>query len=492
MKNDFDSNQLSEILERASVGLIVFKKDASEWENWNCVFANEIVKNIFNVKIHDRITPTDLLNDSIFIHDFEVQKNTIIYSAKAGHYIEFGKPSESEDFLQLTLRPCETGDSLLKKYHHLLLKEAEHAILFGSWVWDLADQKVEWSNGMYKLLGFDSQKDKIKPDPFTFLNFVHPTDLNYITAKLNSIGQFDSIYIFELKIIDLLGEQKSLYLRGENIVDEETGNKVSIATLLDITTLRDMRSELEGKVADLNNSNAELEHFAYVASHDLQEPLRKIVSFGERLQLSTESGGDREQQFYLDRILASTRRMQEMINNLLEYSRISSTRADFKSTNLNEILKSTLSDLEIAIQENKAVIKTNILPEIDAIPSQMFQLFINLISNGLKFSYDDRPIIINILGEDLTNDQVKLYKLKNGLAYTKLTFSDNGIGFDNKNAETIFTIFKRLRGRSEFEGSGIGLAVCKKVVDAHKGIIIAHGVPDEGATFEVILPKRHI
>ncbi|MCE7040039.1 ATP-binding protein [Dyadobacter sp. CY312] len=245
-----------------------------------------------------------------------------------------------------------------------------------------------------------------------------------------------------------------------------------------------MQEQLENKVNDLNKSNADLEQFAYVASHDLQEPLRKIASFGERLGIKAGENLNEEQSLYLDRILNATRRMQEMVKNLLEFSKIAGTPRVFAVTDLNAILQNSLGDLELVILKKQAVIEFGNLPVIQAIPSQMSQLFVNLISNSLKFVKEGVVPRISITSVAMPADS----DMQEQREKVKLVFQDNGIGFGSESAERIFTIFQRLRGRSEYEGSGIGLSVCKKVVEMHDGSIEAFGVPDGGARFEIILP----
>lgn len=263
-----------------------------------------------------------------------------------------------------------------------------------------------------------------------------------------------------------------------------------LCTVTDISSIKGIQNELERKIDDLNKSNADLEQFAYVASHDLQEPLRKIVSFGERLDVKSRDVLNEEQALYLDRILNSTRRMQMMIENLLEFSRVARIKEDFVKTDLNGILKNTISDLELLIQKKDAIVTIEPLPEIDAIPVQMAQLFQNLLSNSLKFTRPDVRPVIEVTASFLTSEEIRTI---GGIASTKyigIKVSDNGVGFEMVESSKIFTLFQRLRGRSEFEGAGIGLAICKKVVENHKGFISAAGIPDEGAIFKLILPIK--
>jgi light-regulated signal transduction histidine kinase (bacteriophytochrome) len=228
----------------------------------------------------------------------------------------------------------------------------------------------------------------------------------------------------------------------------------------------------------LARSNRELEQFAYIASHDLQEPLRKITSFSSRLvskykDLLGEQGLD-----YLSRMENATVRMQSLIEGLLTYSRVTTKAHPFSFVNISTILSEVLIDLETAIKENDAVVLSDNLPSIEADPLQMRQLLQNLIGNALK--YHAAGIAPQISVTASANDGT-----------CALTVSDNGIGFEQKYAEQIFGVFQRLHGRSsEFKGSGIGLSVCRKIVERHGGTITALGEPDKGATFTIVLPLR--
>jgi light-regulated signal transduction histidine kinase (bacteriophytochrome) len=237
----------------------------------------------------------------------------------------------------------------------------------------------------------------------------------------------------------------------------------------------------------LEQSNASLEEFAYVASHDLKEPLRKISTFGDRLVATQTNNLTPDGKIYLQKIVDASQRMQTMISDLLSISMISNNTS-FENYSLQKILEETLQTLEFKIEQQNATIKADPLPEAKIIPSQFRQLFQNLLSNSLKFVQPGIPPVITITHSLLKADDVAHYQLASANHYHKLEFKDNGIGFENEFAGKIFAIFQRLHGRSEYEGSGIGLAICKKIVEHHGGIIYANGVPDEGATFTVILP----
>jgi light-regulated signal transduction histidine kinase (bacteriophytochrome) len=246
---------------------------------------------------------------------------------------------------------------------------------------------------------------------------------------------------------------------------------------------------LENKVRELDRSNKELEEFAYIASHDLQEPLRKITSFSERLKEKLPSNLEPDVQLYLNRMLAATENMRTLIDNLLEFSRTSRNREPFAKVDLNNTLADVKADLELKIEESSAQIEANKLPVIDAIPMQMRQLFTNLFTNAIKFKKADQPPRIRITCRVLSNEEVDARHLRPNLRYYLISVSDEGIGFDQEYAEKIFQIFQRLHGKAEYPGSGIGLAICKKIADNHMGTIYSESVQGKGATFNIILPE---
>lgn len=246
---------------------------------------------------------------------------------------------------------------------------------------------------------------------------------------------------------------------------------------------------LENKVRELDRSNKELEEFAYIASHDLQEPLRKITSFSERLKEKLPPDLEPDIQLYLNRMLAATDNMRRLIDNLLEFSRTSRTSEPFVKTDLNEIIAQVKADLELKVEETSTEIVTEKLPVIDAIPIQMRQLFTNLFTNSIKFRQPDKPPHINITCRPLDDDEKDDYHLRgNGNVY-QIIVKDKGIGFEQEYAMKIFQIFQRLHGKAEYPGSGIGLAICKKIVENHKGEIFAKSEPGEGAEFIIIIPE---
>jgi light-regulated signal transduction histidine kinase (bacteriophytochrome) len=258
----------------------------------------------------------------------------------------------------------------------------------------------------------------------------------------------------------------------------------------DVTPLKYFERERDRSIRELNRSNQELEEFAYVASHDLQEPLRKISTFSERLKAKFAAPLGSEGSLYVDRILASTENMRILIDNLLEFSRMARSTYAFARINLQDIIRSVVTDLELKIEETGARIVLGTLPEVEVVAAEMKQLFNNLIGNAIKFRSEGEPILIEINSDKVSRQEKEERHLPSELDYFKITIRDNGIGFEEEYAERIFQIFQRLHGKSEYPGSGIGLAICKKIADNHNGLIYAESTPGKGAAFHLILPEK--
>ncbi len=250
----------------------------------------------------------------------------------------------------------------------------------------------------------------------------------------------------------------------------------------DITERKKQEEELQSMVVKLEQSNRELQDFAHIASHDLQEPLRKIMAFSDRLNSKYLEALDDQGRDYLTRMRNATVRMQYLIQSLLLYSRVTTKAQPFVRVDLSAVKQEVLSDLEFRILETGGhIVETDKLPVVNADPLQMRQLFQNLISNALKFSRKSEPPLVKISCRPVSING-------NGNSRYEITIEDNGIGFDEQYADRIFGVFQRLHGRNEFEGSGIGLSICRKIVIRHGGDITARSAPGQGSRFIFTLP----
>ncbi|AYA64106.1 sensor histidine kinase [Alteromonas sp. RKMC-009] len=263
--------------------------------------------------------------------------------------------------------------------------------------------------------------------------------------------------------------------------------------------LEEYNEELEDKIEgrtqelklyadELSRSNRELEDFAFVASHDLQEPLRKIRAFGNRLEAGYADVMDERGRDFLQRMLNAAERMSMLISDLLAFSRVTTRGKDFSEVALSEILDNVTSDLEIAIEESKATINAGSLPVVQCDKTQIEQLLLNLMSNALKFRSEDTPPVISLNSRPSTEEELEPILLKDEYEWVTITVEDNGIGFEQSFAEKIFAPFQRLHGRSAYKGTGIGLAVCRRIVERHNGVIKAFSEPGKGSRFVITMP----
>lgn len=240
--------------------------------------------------------------------------------------------------------------------------------------------------------------------------------------------------------------------------------------------LKENEHELRNNIHQLNRSNTDLEQFAYIASHDLQEPVRKMIFYSDYFNRQYSHLTDAKGTVYLQNMLQASNRMRNLINDLLSYSKIRKEATVFEQVKLQEVAAITLQDLELTIKEKNATITIDPLPAVEGDFGQLTQVFQNMVSNALKYSKDELPLHLHIFAHTDSLEMVQLH------------FKDNGIGFDTKYLSKMFTLFQRLHGKDEYEGTGFGLAICKKIVDLHNGTIEADSKPGEGADFIVSLP----
>lgn len=333
-----------------------------------------------------------------------------------------------------------------------------------------------------------------------WLQIVHADDrqLN-INRWMNAIKTGND-FLLEHRFRRYDGEYRWQLSRAIAQKDEEGNIQMWVGTSTDIHDQKNFTNQLEKEVyerteqlelknKDLINMNIELQSFAYISSHDLQEPLRKIQTFASRLADLDDQNISAKAKTYLNRIEISAKRMQTLIQDLLAYSRTNSADRVFVKTNLDEIAEEIQSDFSERIEETNAIIDFDSLGEATVIPFQFRQLLHNLIGNSLKFSKKGEPPYIKVKANRIKGKEIKIPVTYPEKMYYQLTISDNGIGFDDAYKERIFEVFQRLNTESEFSGTGIGLAIVKKIVENHKGVITAHSEKGKGATFEIYLPE---
>jgi light-regulated signal transduction histidine kinase (bacteriophytochrome) len=320
------------------------------------------------------------------------------------------------------------------------------------------------------------------------MQFVHPDDKGKLQAALDASIKGNGVYECEYRYKK--GEKEKV-ISSRGFVSFENGRASRlIGTVLDITDRRKAEEKLmkyarrlENKNQELEQTNKELESFTYVASHDLQEPLRNIKIFINLLGEQEKNLSEKGRKMF-DRITAGAERMEKLINDLLEFSRTQTFTEEFRPVDLNETLEQVIKSYRDSGTVQELNIKWDKLPVLKGIPFQLYQLFDNIISNSVKYQKESTPLAIKITSE-ISGLQESSEPDKK---YFIISVADNGIGFDQKYAHKIFEIFQRLHGKDEYSGTGIGLAICKKIVQNHGGFISALGTEDVGTTISIYLP----
>lgn len=380
-------------------------------------------------------------------------------------------------------------------------EEALKKVLKNDYSLIILDVQMPGMDG-YEVAEAVSSLNKTKTLPIIFLSAVN-IDKKFVARGYHSGGMdyvtkpFDpDLLLLKVKTFYRLSEQsRELKSIGEALTKEveirkKAQQEVEEMNMLLEEKVRQRTKELIALNIDLEDRNTELAQYASLASHDLQEPLRKIITFSKIIsERYIDSVPDAE--FAIKKVISSTERMRDLINDLLNYSNLSAQFL-FTQADLNEILQNTLSDLEIIIQEKNAKILADTLPVIEAVPGQMRQMFQNIISNALKFSKKNESPVIKITAGYLSEKVVDAAETLREGPFLKICISDNGIGFDEIYLDKIFTLFQRLHGRSEYEGTGIGLAIVKKIIERHNGLIGVRSREGEGSTFKILLPVKQL
>ena len=385
-----------------------------------------------------------------------------------------------------------------------LLTEAQEIARLGHWQWDIPNNRILWSDMALRIYGFTADEQEMTYE--MYLEKIHPEDKIFVHDSI-MIGFRDSVFPkFYHRIILPGGPVRTMLCKGE-MSFSAAGEPVRITgTVQDITEIRNAEQELLLKTQRLEASNTELQKFASIASHDLREPLRKIITFGSMLEKEAEEKLGDKGIMYLQKITGSATRMQKLIDDILDLSKLTVNSPVFEKTDLNEVLAQVRSDMEVTINNAAANIQIDYLPELDGNASQLCQLFQNLLTNAIKFTRPGTPPEIKIWADIITAAALPgLIAKPPGHSYSvmgnpdyseserfaKIMVQDNGIGFDEVYLDKIFLIFQRLHDKTAYEGTGIGLAVCKKIAELHNGYITATSTPGAGTTFIIILPLFH-
>jgi len=362
----------------------------------------------------------------------------------------------------------------MEKSNKALRESEEHySALVGSLtdaVFKIKGRAIDWCNDRAEGIYGYRKDELVGRNP----NILFPVDVNppefigEVSAAIKERGYFHGTAKVKRKDGDIIYIEYSI----SKIPGREPMELVSVAR--DVTERKESEAKLNKTMAELARSNAELEQFAYVASHDLQEPLRMVASYTQLLARRYKDKLDADADEFIGYAVDGATRMQQLINDLLAYSRVGTRGKPFEPTDCEEVLNKALVNLQVAIAENSAVVTHDQMPTVKADATQMIQLFQNLIGNAVKFHGDNKPEV-HVGAKRNCSDWI-------------FSVKDNGIGIDPKYHERIFLIFQRLNGRKEYPGTGIGLTICRKIVDRHKGRIWVESQPGQGSTFYFTIP----
>lgn len=369
-----------------------------------------------------------------------------------------------------------------------------------TWTLDAQNKTITCSERFKQWLGLEENT----ADREQFLKQISEPYRDKVAQALQEAlsGSAEHFYDYEFEIVNKTTGQHRIIHANAQVQFGKDGLAASLSgTAQDVTKQRELQQELAFKVkeqtaelhaknAELQANNKELSQFAYIASHDLQEPIRKISVFTDMMKSNLNKNPEKVN-FYIDKILSSSRRMENLIKDVLQFSKLTNISQEFEPVDLNNIVSDILMDFDLIIEQKNASVLIGELPVVEAIPLQMSQLFGNLVSNALKYTKPETKPQISITAARMPESEMRLHALNLDLDYIKIEVHDNGIGFSQQYAEQIFNIFQRLHGNDQFSGTGIGLAMCRKIMQNHNGEITAASQEGIGTTFTVIIPTQH-
>ncbi|MEO6000452.1 MAG: PAS domain S-box protein [Chitinophagaceae bacterium] len=392
--------------------------------------------------------------------------------------------------IQEEKRAHQKAEEIIKRFRFLADSMPQQI-----WTADADGNLNYFSQAFYNYSG--TTYNDIKDSNWT--NIVYADDMENTDAQWKEAVESGNEFQIEHRLKSHDGSYKWQFSRALPQRDDQGKVVMWVGSTTNIHNQKIMEEQLEKQVFEsthdlreanfnLKHSNKDLEQFAYIATHDLKEPLRKIRTYSSWINKQFKKDLPEEVQDYMIKIENASERMSKLIDDLLAYSILLRPQEAFENTDLNVILDHVLGDFDLLINEKNAVVNRMHLPSLKAVPIQMQQLFYNLLSNALKFTVDDKQPVINITSRILTEKELLELQLDIDISYVEIIFSDNGIGFQQEYAEKVFTIFKRLNSRKKFSGTGIGLALCQKIVLYHYGRIYVKTKENEGAAFYVLLP----
>jgi two-component system, LuxR family, sensor kinase FixL len=503
----------AEIFQHLPMGVMIWElPDLNDTSTFRLIEVNAIARQMLGIlpdaELHSALSELQLADDHPFPPFLQIESPEryadVIRSAEAIDLgeIRYRQPQQAEKVFLVKAFPLPKQrmgavfeDVSDRSHLAAALQQSEQKLVFHAqhtplavieWNTDL--EIVEWNPAAEKMFGY-SKRDAIG---YRAIDLIVPSHMKLKTEQLwQQIHQRKTGMSRTAETMTHSGEILICEWHSTPLIDADAEVIGTTSLVQNVTERKHAEAELKQFTARLEQSNRELQDFASIASHDLQEPLRKIQAFGDRLRQKYYETLTVEGRDYLERMQNAAQRMQALIHDLLTFSRVTTQAQPFTSTNLNQIVQEVLSDLEVRIQQVNGQIQVAPLHTIDADPTQMRQLLQNLISNALKFHQPDLPPVVQIqtqlvsvLPESAASEPAQLC--------CQITVSDNGIGFEEKYLDRIFTVFQRLHSRSEYEGTGVGLAICRKIVERHNGTITAHSIPNQGTCFVVTLPVQQL
>ena len=503
---EFTQKTLRRVLDTSLDGIMAFKailnSKTREIEDFELILSNA------NASLSTGKTEKDLLGKHLLEIFPQVKQEGLFDIYK--DVVVTGKPAQFEKLFQgvevfdgwynITAVRLEDGfvvtfsnitnqkrQRLILEERGLLLKEAEALANMGSWKWDESNQALVWSDGLFRIMKRDPET--FVPTWSSFFEKVYHEDKAAVEKFLNETRDKQQGVTVEFRI-EAEGILKYLSVTSKPRSTEGKSGLDILGTVIDITDRKMYETQLEQYTAELKRSNEDLEQFAYVASHDLQEPLRKIRAFGDRLLNRYKSQLEGPGEDYIKRMQSASTRMQTLIEDLLTFSRVSRSSESFQALDMNQIMTEVRDDLDIRIKLEAAHLKIGKIPSVIGEKMQIKRLFQNLINNALKFHKLNEAPVVEVSGAILKHHELRreFAITMPEASYVLIIVKDNGIGFNERFTEKIFNIFQRLHGRTDYEGTGIGLAICRKIVTNHRGYITARSQENVGSEFIVILP----